>query len=161
MNLKSLINSFANDEAGAVTVDWVVLTAAVVGLGVASAGAVRSGTTALGTDINIGLTSASVVALGELGDVGLPWSYSLLAFSASDQDYWINTYLATWSSDSIAMNYEYRANWLLDNLMANNADTNIDTIYFYSLALQDRGLSIPAGAPTVEQVYTAWRAANP
>lgn len=27
------ISAFLNDEAGAVTVDWVVLTAAVVGLG--------------------------------------------------------------------------------------------------------------------------------
>jgi Flp pilus assembly pilin Flp len=31
---KSWINRFVADESGAVTVDWVVLTAAVVGLGV-------------------------------------------------------------------------------------------------------------------------------
>ncbi len=29
----NLFKTFANDEAGAVTVDWVVLTAAIVGLG--------------------------------------------------------------------------------------------------------------------------------
>jgi Flp pilus assembly pilin Flp len=29
----NLIKSFKNDESGAVTVDWVVLTAAIVGLG--------------------------------------------------------------------------------------------------------------------------------
>ena len=34
MNSLNLIKLFANDEAGAVTVDWVVLTAAIVGLGI-------------------------------------------------------------------------------------------------------------------------------
>lgn len=31
--IKNLMAAFAKDEAGAVTVDWVVLTAAVVALG--------------------------------------------------------------------------------------------------------------------------------
>ena len=35
MKLFNLINTFARDEDGAVTVDWVVLTAAIVGLGIA------------------------------------------------------------------------------------------------------------------------------
>ena len=30
-----LFNAFLKDESGAVTVDWVVLTAAIVGLGIA------------------------------------------------------------------------------------------------------------------------------
>jgi Flp pilus assembly pilin Flp len=33
MKLLNLFKSFKNDESGAVTVDWVVLTAAIVGLG--------------------------------------------------------------------------------------------------------------------------------
>ncbi|WP_172296920.1 Flp family type IVb pilin [Pseudoruegeria sp. HB172150] len=35
MKLLNLINRFERDEDGAVTVDWVVLTAAIVGLGIA------------------------------------------------------------------------------------------------------------------------------
>ena len=35
MKLFKLVNNFARDEDGAVTVDWVVLTAAIVGLGIA------------------------------------------------------------------------------------------------------------------------------
>jgi Flp pilus assembly pilin Flp len=31
--MKSFMHTFLNDESGAVTVDWVVLTAAIVGLG--------------------------------------------------------------------------------------------------------------------------------
>ena len=32
--LKNIFKRFKNDESGAVTVDWVVLTGAVVGLGI-------------------------------------------------------------------------------------------------------------------------------
>ena len=42
---------FLNDEAGAVTVDWVVLTAAVVGLGIVVMNTVGTGIESLGTKI--------------------------------------------------------------------------------------------------------------
>ncbi|MCB1398030.1 MAG: hypothetical protein KDJ98_19095 [Rhodobacteraceae bacterium] len=67
MKLVSLIKTFAADESGAVTVDWVVLTAAIVGLGLAVVTSVRSGVSSLGTDISNALTSASVATLGTLG----------------------------------------------------------------------------------------------
>ena len=44
MKLFKIAKKFNNDEDGAVTVDWVVLTAAVVGLGIAVLTQVRSGT---------------------------------------------------------------------------------------------------------------------
>jgi Flp pilus assembly pilin Flp len=34
MKLLNLFKTFRSDESGAVTVDWVVLTAAIVGLGI-------------------------------------------------------------------------------------------------------------------------------
>ncbi|MGR3571087.1 Flp family type IVb pilin [Brevirhabdus sp.] len=43
---------FAKDEDGAVTVDWVVLTAAIVGLGAVVLTSVKGGVTALATDIS-------------------------------------------------------------------------------------------------------------
>lgn len=52
--------AFLSDPSGAVTVDWTVLAASVVGLGVASAGAVRTGTSALGDDVETALTRARV-----------------------------------------------------------------------------------------------------
>ncbi|OUD08884.1 hypothetical protein BVC71_09175 [Marivivens niveibacter] len=42
------IKNFRNDEDGAVTVDWVVLTAALVGIGIAVISTVSGGTTAMG-----------------------------------------------------------------------------------------------------------------
>ncbi|MBI1170468.1 hypothetical protein GC209_03615 [bacterium] len=43
MKLLSLFKSFKNDDSGAVTVDWVVLTAAIVGLGLVVMTAVGPG----------------------------------------------------------------------------------------------------------------------
>ncbi|MGJ8605062.1 MAG: Flp family type IVb pilin [Marivita sp.] len=40
----NFIKNFRNDEDGAVTVDWVVLTAAVVGLAIAAYGAIQGNT---------------------------------------------------------------------------------------------------------------------
>ena len=43
MKLLNIFKTFKNDEAGAVTVDWVVLTAAIVGLGMVVMGTVGGG----------------------------------------------------------------------------------------------------------------------
>ena len=43
----NMIKNFAADESGAVTVDWVVLTAAIVGLGLAVMTLVTSSTKTL------------------------------------------------------------------------------------------------------------------
>ena len=53
----NFIKTFRADEDGAVTVDWVVLTAAIVGLGIAVLGSVRSCATDLAGDINTDLTA--------------------------------------------------------------------------------------------------------
>jgi len=56
------INKFRRDEDGAVTVDWVVLTAAIVGLGIAVMTSVGGGTTALGDTISDQLASQTIVS---------------------------------------------------------------------------------------------------
>ena len=48
--MMKFIENFRNDEDGAVTVDWVVLTAAVVGLAVAAYSTISDGADALTTD---------------------------------------------------------------------------------------------------------------
>ena len=45
--MMNFIKNFRNDESGAVTVDWVVLTAAVVGLAVAAYTSISDGATGL------------------------------------------------------------------------------------------------------------------
>ncbi|MEM9349110.1 MAG: hypothetical protein AAGA47_02535 [Pseudomonadota bacterium] len=50
---------FAANEDGAITVDWVVLTAAIVGMGIAIVAALASGTTNVGNTVD-----------GELKEIG-------------------------------------------------------------------------------------------
>jgi Flp pilus assembly pilin Flp len=56
----NFIKNFRRDEDGAVTVDWVVLTAAIVGLGIAVLTSVGNGTTALSSKISSNLSAHSL-----------------------------------------------------------------------------------------------------
>lgn len=60
MNLINALKSFANDESGAVTVDWVVLTAAIVGLGIAVMASVSGGLQDISGDIETQLTDQGI-----------------------------------------------------------------------------------------------------
>ena len=54
----AFLTAYRRDEDGAVTVDWVVLTAAIVGLGLASVSLIRGG-----------IMSASIDLAGTLGNL--------------------------------------------------------------------------------------------
>lgn len=56
--MTNLIKTFATSESGAVTVDWVVLTAALVGLGLAVMAVVSGGVENLSGDIGQALADA-------------------------------------------------------------------------------------------------------
>jgi Flp pilus assembly pilin Flp len=59
MTLLKTLKTFVCDEAGAVTVDWVVLTAAIVGLGMVVMNTVGSGIESLGNKIITDLNNRS------------------------------------------------------------------------------------------------------
>ena len=63
MKLFNLIKNFRNDEDGAVTVDWVVLTAAIVGLGIVVmntvGGGITKSATALTSNLNTAVTGSA------------------------------------------------------------------------------------------------------
>ena len=61
-----LFNAFLKDESGAVTVDWVVLTAAIVGLGIAVLTSVGGGTTTLADKVSSSLAAGQVNTLSGL-----------------------------------------------------------------------------------------------
>lgn len=58
--MTNFIKAFARDENGAVTVDWVVLTAAVVGLAVAAYGSIQSGASSITAATDTTLSSMTV-----------------------------------------------------------------------------------------------------
>jgi len=65
MKLFEMIKTFHAEEDGAVTVDWVVLTAAIVGLGIAVVTTVSNGlhsaASSIVTDLNTSMKSAAGV----------------------------------------------------------------------------------------------------
>ena len=65
MKLFNLLKTFRDDESGAVTVDWVVLTAAIVGLGIAVIAAVSGGVGDLSRNISSALTDTDATAVDE------------------------------------------------------------------------------------------------
>ncbi len=54
-----MVRKFAENESGAVTVDWVVLTAAIVGIAIAVLTVVSGGINSASTSISSGLWNAS------------------------------------------------------------------------------------------------------
>ena len=56
----NFIKNFRRDEDGAVTVDWVVLTAAIVGLGIAVLTTVGEQTASFADDISTELSSQGI-----------------------------------------------------------------------------------------------------
>ena len=72
MNFLNTVKAFAANESGAVTVDWVVLTAAIVGLGLAVVTSVSTGVGSVGTQISNALGSVRVDSIGTVGFSGTP-----------------------------------------------------------------------------------------
>ena len=58
--MMNFFNKFRRDEDGAVTVDWVVLTAAIVGLGIAILATVSAGVGDLAGAIDTELSGMSI-----------------------------------------------------------------------------------------------------
>lgn len=58
--------TFHAGEDGAVTVDWVVLTAAIVGLAIASFASIQQGSQSVGNNVGSYLTDTSVETVSGL-----------------------------------------------------------------------------------------------
>ena len=147
---------FLRDESGIVTTDWIILTGAIVGLGLGASVSVRGGVQALVFDIQTSLSSASVADLGTLG-VGsvTPWAYTMLFRDHALSE----TYLANGFPDALfpmgRNNYqgitEQANEWLafvnaeVDHSIATGERAThlwrsmLDNAYLYDLYLQQSG----------------------
>jgi len=69
--MTKFFSKFANDESGAVTVDWVVLAGAVVALAIGVVATVESGLGTAATNVGLQLEGAvSSTAIGTDQDLG-------------------------------------------------------------------------------------------
>lgn len=62
MKLMNIFKNFAKDESGAVTVDWVVLTAAIVGLGLAVMSIVGPAISTAASGVSTNIAKAATAA---------------------------------------------------------------------------------------------------
>ncbi len=58
--MNTLVKKFLNNESGAITVDWVVLTAGIVGLGIAVMAAVGTGAISATDEVDSAIQDVSV-----------------------------------------------------------------------------------------------------
>jgi len=64
--IRTGLDGFLHDDCGAVTVDWVVLTASIVGLALATLIGVHQATVTIGPKINDSLHTAQVPTFAEM-----------------------------------------------------------------------------------------------
>lgn len=158
----SRVLAWLRAESGAVTVDWTVLAAAVVGLGVATVGAVRSGVVSLGSDVEASLTSASVVSLGSLGSGS--WQYTPL-YSGLTMD-WMNgpggfiAQITAWNQTPAQLQTHYdgyaaSAQTYIDQGNSNWAGLYVDHMYAVEQVLAAQGATLSPTSASVQALHQA------
>lgn len=159
------LHPFLCAESGAVTVDWVVLTAAITGLGLASAAAVRSGTVALGDDVETSLSSASVAPLDRLGDDGYfsPDDYHFLPQNTAWwNDQWQS--FTSYSDASLLSSITWTAGMAEGATQSGDSGHAAHRVNYLRIAMaeaQTRGLEWPAGTTDFSTIWTAYHTKFP
>lgn len=130
---------FIRTETGAVTVDWVVMAAAVVGLGIASVGAVRSGAVSLGDGIGSSLSGAVVADLsgGESGaGGGWTWQtdYEMGAWGQQNREM-AEAQIGGWTDQQLTDLYSHYLN--------NYGADGVDVAYLILSEMDTRGIATP------------------
>lgn len=166
MHCAERLREFVRAEPGAVTVDWVVLTAAAVGLSIGAVGTLSVGTTGLGGAIQSSLSGASVALLGQGADAddedpGLP-DYEIRRLDEAGVATWTATFAAM-TDVQLAGQVDLRLSQFESHLAAQNwtqALQRVDYYHLITLELNSRGQSLPAGAPTAAQLYQTYLTAR-
>ena len=86
-----MLSKFYKNDSGAVTVDWVVLTAAIVGIAIAVITLISSGVEDASTGINDELIVASNFTFGGDGGNGGSWASGYVPLSSQHGDTWNGT----------------------------------------------------------------------
>ena len=150
-------SSFLSNEAGAVTVDWVVLTAATVGLGLAAMSVVSSGVEDTSSDIS-----------NEMKYVAIKSSFGLQydAFNQNTVDSLYDIYTTRdgeggsnrTEGDLISSELSWRnaAMDFIDAGSINNARALMDRAAGLTLAGEERGVTLDASGPTHAELEAAY-----
>lgn len=158
------LGEYFSDEDGAVTVDWVVLTAAIVGLGMAMMAVVSGGVESLSTDTATELAAidADDRPFGEPSFDGLTLTGGTLTSWHHNQAWFDGTTAwysdeASWSEAGLASQHQAMADIILANNPADRASGHyqnaIDHMGAVEIGMQSRGIDIPDSGMTYTQAY--------
>jgi hypothetical protein len=164
-------STFTSEESGAVTVDWVVLTAALVGLGLAVTGVVSGGVGALTTQISGSITSTPITTSFGGGEIAAvrdwstyePLSQGVLPANWGDENgldtegrTWAqNTYdgWSQWSNETLIAEHD-TYHFIASNGLTNDENTRqkADYLAITSQIMADRNLTPAEGQMSYDEV---------
>jgi hypothetical protein len=152
-----MLRVFSSDESGAVTTDWVVLTAAIVGMGITSVAAVRTGTGSLGAEIETSLSDSSVSLLGD--ECNTNSSVGDYKFQTYDEKEQANqsAHLAEIGDTDVQKTFaevSQKVDWYLQNdPKSPNIAAVVDHAAMVAGELERRGLDYPKSSGDFAQVH--------
>ncbi len=144
-SLKNSVSQFALEDSGAITVDWVVLTAGLVGLGIATTAVVSGGAAEQSAAIDTQLSSDMISTSFEDADPLANWERQQWdAHNPGIYDSY-STWMAGFSDENLLAHYNNTAQWA--DYPANSGhpyDTYHDEHYIARDELIARGLLDPS-----------------
>lgn len=161
------LTSFIRAESGAVTVDWVVLTAALVGLGMATTAVVSGGVSDLSSDIDTQLVNQGIITEFASASASIDWgayapispqhgaSWGAGGFDAEGRSWAENTYDGWSQLDDAQLIATYSQNYTYATTQATGSmetQTRADYVAVAQQIMMERGLEIPAGNQSAEEI---------
>lgn len=129
------LGRFLRADDGAVTTDWFMLTAGIVGLVLGAFGAVRTGVTDLSSQIGASIHLASP-------ETESSFTYTLLSLSDADADRYIVFYTANNTDSQLQQSYSTRVqNAITAMSSGQDAAEQIDYAHIFEQALINRDLA--------------------
>jgi Flp pilus assembly pilin Flp len=156
----STVINFYKDESGAVTVDWVVLTAAIVGIAIAVISLISGGV----EDASVGINDELVVASNfTFGGSDANWASGYSPLSGQHGDIWsgngVDDEGRTWAENtydnwSVLSDEELVSMYNQDYLTATTTydPTRADYVAVQETILTERGIPIPDGNRTAADI---------
>ncbi|MBN2759288.1 MAG: hypothetical protein JXQ79_02220 [Rhodobacteraceae bacterium] len=141
------------DESGAVTVDWVVLSAATLTVGLSTMTLVQTGAVDLGNEINMSLTST---------EIGGAAAFSFYRLTEQQQTEMLAVYMAR-TPEQLVANSQSMSDSFQATLDSGNLDEAagwMDRRHLNQTALEANGLTAAEGSMTVAEMETLFLAAG-
>ena len=135
------VNSFLKSESGAVTVDWVVLTAAIVGIAIAVIGLISSGVNSASSGINDELSDVGSLVASLFGGES-----TVYGAESGFQEYGFR-YDEAYNEGLVSGDVELASSYqtAYEAALAEPDAWNLDELAGFEKAMVEKGLDIPEG----------------